>query len=146
MTLAIAEPVARPVSDAHTFEYGGARVRAHCRHLATVVTLRGEIDGLNADRIREYVKRFALEQANVVIDMNDVTHFAPAGISLLHGLDEDCRAAGAEWTLVASPAVIELLDGTTFSTARSVHAALRTLADAIVSRRQLVLPLIKKTA
>jgi anti-anti-sigma factor len=142
MTLAIAEPI----SDANTFEYGGARVRAHCRHLATVVTLRGEIDGLNADRIREYVSRFVLEQTNIVLDMNDVTDFAPAGISLLHGLDEDCRVAGAEWTLVASPAVIELLDDAMFPIAGSVYAALHNLADAIVSRRQLVLPLIKKTA
>ena len=145
MTLAIAEPV----PDASTFEYGGARVRAHCRHLATVVTLRGEIDGLNADRIGEYIRRFILEQTNLVLDMSDVTHFAPAGISLLHGLEADCRAAGAEWKLVASPAVIELLDNGTeplFPIAGSVHAALRNLADAIVSRRQLVLPLIRKTA
>jgi anti-anti-sigma factor len=144
MTLAIAEPI----TDANTFEYGGARVRAHCRHLATVVTLRGEIDGLNADRIAEYIGRFVLEQTNLVLDMNDVTQFAPAGISLLHALDEDCRAAGVEWTLVASPAVIELLDGTEpmFSTARTVHAALHNLADEIASRRQLVLPLIRKSA
>ncbi|MGO9153279.1 STAS domain-containing protein [Mycobacterium sp.] len=145
MTLAIAEPV----SDASTFDYGGARVRAHCRHLATVVTVRGEIDGLNVDRIGEYIRRFILEQTNLVLDMSDVTHFAPAGISLLHGLDEDCRAAGVEWTLVASPVVSELLDNGTvpmFPIAGSVHAALRNLADAIVSRRQLVLPLIRKTA
>ncbi|MGO8938439.1 MAG: STAS domain-containing protein [Mycobacterium sp.] len=145
MTLAIAEPA----SDASTFDYGGARVRAHCRHLATVVSIRGEIDGLNVDRIGGYIRRFILEQTNLVLDMSGVTHFAPAGISLLHGLDEDCRAAGVEWTLVANPAVIELLgDGTEpmFSIAGSVHAALRNLADAIVSRRQLVLPLIRKTA
>jgi hypothetical protein len=64
-------------------------------------------------------------------------------------LDEDCRADGVEWTLVASPAVIELLgdgDDAVFPIARSVHTALRNLADAIVSRRQLVLPLIRKTA
>jgi anti-anti-sigma factor len=141
MTLAIVEPA----SDASTFDYGGARVRAHCRHLATVVTIRGEIDGLNVDGIGEYIRRFILEQTNLVLDMSDVTHFAPAGISLLHGLDEDCLAAGVEWTLVASPAVIELLNGV-FPIAGSVHAALRNLADAIVSRRQLVLPLIRKTA
>ena len=145
MTLAIAEPA----SDASTFDYGGARVRAHCRHLATVVTIRGEIDGLNVDRIGGYIRRFILEQTDLVLDMSDVTHFAPAGISLLHGLDEDCRAAGVEWTLVASPAVIELLGDAAapmFPIAGSVHAALRNLADAIVSRRQLVLPLIRKTA
>ena len=141
MTLAIVEPA----SDASTFDYGGARVRAHCRHLATVVTVRGEIDGLNVDRISECIRRFVLEQTDLVLDMSDVTDFAPAGISLLHDLDDECRAAGVEWTLVASPAVIELLDDV-FPIAGSVHAALRNLADAIVSRRQLVLPLIKKTA
>jgi anti-anti-sigma factor len=145
MTLAIAEPVAKPVSDASTFDYGGARVRAHCRHLATVVTVRGEIDGLNVDRIGDYIQRFVVEQTNLVLDMSGVTHFAPAGISLLHGLDEDCRAVGVEWTLVANPAVSDLLDDM-FPIAGSVHAALRNLADAIVSRRQLVLPLIRKSA
>ncbi len=141
MTLAIAEPV----SGASTFDYGGARVRAHCRHLATVVTVRGEIDGLNAERIAAHIERFILEQTNLVLDMSGVTHFAPAGLPLLHVLDEDCRAAGVEWTLVANAAVVELL-GDGFPIAGSVHAALHNLADAIVNRRQLVLPLIKKSA
>jgi anti-anti-sigma factor len=140
-----------------TFDCGGAQIRAHCRHLATVVTIRGEIDAVNVDRVSEYIWRFILGNNPVVLDMSDVSHFAPAGISLLCMLDEDCRAAGVEWTLVASPAVVELLgDGCNedeaqdeneamFPIARSVHEALRNLADAIVSRRQLVLPLIRKT-
>jgi anti-anti-sigma factor len=149
MTIATARPVSKPASDVSTFDFGGARVRAHCRHLATVVTIRGEIDGLNVDRIGEYIRRLILAQTHLVLDMSDVSHFAPAGISMLHMLDEDCRAADVEWTLVASPAVIELLgDGTesTFAITGSVHAALRNVADAIASRRQLVLPLIRKTA
>jgi anti-anti-sigma factor len=137
-----------------TFDCGGAHIRAHCRHLATVVTIRGEIDAVNVDQVSEYIRRFILESNPLVLDLSDVSHFAAAGISLLHRLDEDCRTAGAEWTLVASPAVIELLgDGfdqdenpPMFPTTRSVHEALRNLADAIVSRRQLVLPLIRKTA
>jgi len=64
--------------------------------------------------------------------------------------DDDCATAGLEWTLVPGRAVTELLSDAaaeeTFPVARSVHEALRNLADAIVSRRQLVLPLIKKTA
>jgi hypothetical protein len=79
-----------------------------------------------------------------------MTHFSPAGISLLCMFDEACCAAGVEWTLVASPAVIEVLgDGQgqgLFPITRSVHEALRNLADAIVNRRQMVLPLVKKTA
>jgi anti-anti-sigma factor len=131
------------------FEYGGARVRAHSRHLATMLTIRGEIDGLNVERIGEYMRRFIFEKTHLVLDMSDVSHFAPSGVSLLHMVDEHCRAAGVEWTLVAGPAVIDLLGNGAeprFPIASSVHAALRYLADAIVSRRQLVLPLVAKTA
>jgi anti-anti-sigma factor len=137
------------VSNVGTFDYGGAQIRAHSRHLATVVTIRGEIDGLNVDRIGEHTCSYMLDKTHLVLDMSDVSHFAPAGISLLQMLDEHCRAAGAEWTLVASPAVTELLGNGAelmFPVARSVHAALRNVADAIVSRRQLVLPLVRKTA
>jgi anti-anti-sigma factor len=137
-----------------TFDCDGAQIRAHCRHLATVVTIRGEIDAVNIDRLSEYLRRFILGSNPVVLDVSDISHFAAAGIALVHTLDEDCRAAGVEWTLVASPAVIELLGGgrdqdetgDMFPIARSVREALRNLADAIVNRRQLVLPLIKKTA
>jgi anti-anti-sigma factor len=137
-----------------TFDCSGAQIRAHCRHLATVVSIRGEIDAVNVDRVSEYIRRFILGANPVVLDMSGVSKFAAAGISLFYMFDEDCRAAGVEWTLVASPAVIELLgdgcdedeNGAMFPTTRSVHEALRNLADAIVSRRQLVLPLIKKTA
>lgn len=126
---------------------GGAQLRAHCRHLATVLTIRGEIDAVNVDRVSEHIRRFIVGKHPVVLDMSAVSQFGTAGISLLYSLDEDCRAAGVEWTLVASPAVIELLgDVTVFPIARSVHEALRNLADAIVRRRQLVLPLIKKSA
>jgi anti-anti-sigma factor len=141
-----------------TFDCGGAQIRAHCRHLATVVTIRGEIDAVNVDRVSEYIRRFIFGKNPVVLDMSDVSHFAGAGISLLYSLDEACCAAGVEWTLVPSPAVIELLgdgcdedgaqdeNGAMFPMTRSVHEALRNLADAIVSRRQLVLPLVRKMA
>jgi anti-anti-sigma factor len=149
MTIAITTDRRR----ACAFDCCGAQVRAHYRHLATVVTIRGEIDAVNVDRVSAYIRPFILGQNPVVLDMSGVSHFSPAGISLLNVVDEDCYAAGVGWTLVASPAVIELLgdgggqdDGAAFPITRSVHEALRNLADAIVSRRQLVLPLIKKTA
>ncbi len=128
---------------------GSAQIRAHCRHLATVVTIHGEIDAANADRIAEYIRRFTLGEKPLVLDMADVRHFAADGISLLCSFDADCRAAGVQWTLVPSPAVIALLsdgDEALFPMTRSVHEALHDLADAIASRRRLVLPLVKKTA
>ena len=137
-----------------TVDCDGAQIRAHCRHLATVVTIRGDIDAVNVDRVSQHIRRFILGSDPVVLDLSDVSHFAAAGISLVHRLDEDCRAAGVLWTLVVSPAVMELLgdgldqdeNGEMFPVARSVREALRNLAEAIVNRRQLVLPLIKKTA
>ena len=144
MTIAITRP------DNHTFDCGGARIRAHCRHLATVVTIRGEIDAVNVDRVGDYIRRFISGTDAVVLDLSDVDDVSSAAISLLHTFDDDCHAAGVEWTLVAGPAVIDLLgdgrDETAFPMTRSAREALRNLADAIVSRRQLVLPLIKKTA
>jgi len=138
-----------------TFDCSGAQIRAHYRHLATVVTIRGEIDAVNVDRVGQYVRRFVLGNDPLVLDLTGVSDFSPAGISLLCLLDEDCWVAGVQWTLVASPAVLEVLgdgggsdqdDEPMFPVAPSVHDALRNLADAIVSRRQLVLPLIRKTA
>ncbi len=130
-----------------TFDCDGAQIRAHCRHLATVVTIRGDVNAANVDRVSEYLWRLTLGSNPVVLDLSDVSHFAAAGVSLVRRLDEDCRAAGVEWTLVASPAVLGLLGGDgELPVAPSVREALRNLAEAIVSRRQLVLPLIKKTA
>ncbi len=136
-----------------TFDCSGAQIRAHCRHLATVVTIRGDIDAVNVDRVRECVRRFILGSNFVVLDVSGVSYFA-SGISLLHRVDEDCRAAGVGWTLVASPTVVEVLGdsfdrdeyGAMFPIALSAHDALHNLADAIVNRRELVLPLIAKSA
>ncbi|KZS59445.1 sulfate transporter [Mycobacterium kansasii] len=133
-----------------TYDCAGAQIRAHCRHLATVLTILGDIDAVNIDEVSKYLRRFILEDHPVVLDLSGVSYFSAAGISLLQTLDENCHAAGVQWSLVAGPAVRQLLGDNRadapFPLTGSVHEALRDLADAIVSRRQLVLPLIKKTA
>lgn len=132
-----------------TFYCGNAQIRAYARQLATMVTIQGEIDADNVERVTEYIRRFTLGEKPVVVDMSGVTHFATAVVDLLRAFDADCDSAGVEWTLVASPVVIELLCGpeaSEFPITGSVHEALRNLAEAIASRRQQVLPLIKKTA
>jgi anti-anti-sigma factor len=128
-----------------TFDCGGARIRAHCRHLATVVTVRGEIDALNVEWVGQYLRRFILGNAPVVLDLSEVTYTGAIGVALLSAFDDDCRAAGVDWTVVPGPAAPELLSDM-FPITESVHEALRNNADAIDSRRQLVLPLIKKSA
>lgn len=130
-------------------DYGGARIRAHRRQLATVVTIRGEIDGVNADHVAGHIRRYVVGEDRVVLDMSGVTQFATAGIPLLQSFDEDCRAEGVQWTLVASPAVAALsgdaADGPAFASTGSVHEALHDAADAIASRRRLALALVKTT-
>ncbi|MEB3030595.1 STAS domain-containing protein [[Mycobacterium] nativiensis] len=133
-----------------TIECGGAQLRAHYRHLATVVTIRGRIDSANVDQLSEQARRFVLAKEPVVLDLSGVTSFAAAGIWLLCVIDGDCRAAGVEWTLIEGPAVAELLgdfdEDAKFPTAQSVDQALHALADGNDQRRQLLLPLFQKSA
>jgi anti-anti-sigma factor len=146
--MTIADVVARQANG--IFDCGGAQIRAQRRHLATVVTIRGEIDALNVDRISEYIRRFTLGESRVVLDLGDVNEFANAGVWLLYAFDADCRTAGADWSLVASPTVAKVLsDGdhdVEFAITPSVREALRDASDAIASRRRLVLPLVRKSA
>jgi anti-anti-sigma regulatory factor len=133
-----------------TFDCGGAQIRGHYRHLATVVTILGTIDAANADRIREYTRRFILMKNPLILDLSAVNSFAEEGISFLHLLDQDCRAAELEWILVASHAVTEQLrahdNEARFAMTPSVHDALHHFADVIAERRQQLLQLIRNTA
>jgi anti-anti-sigma regulatory factor len=139
--------ITRPENSA--FDCGGAQVRAYSRHLATVVTIRGEIDVINVDRVKGYVRRFVVGNNPAVLDLSEMDNFAPVGIGFLCMLDDEWRSAGVEWMLVASPAVIEALGDEAramFPIRRSVHEALHTVAEAIGRRRQMVLSLIGKSA
>ncbi len=142
--------ITSPVRGNGTVDCSGAFVRAHCRHLATVVTIRGEVDTVNVDQVSRHIRRFVDGTNPVVLDLTDLTHFAAAGIGLLCALDEECRAAGVEWTVVTNPRRDALLGDDSgespFPVSRSVHQALRNLADAITWRRQSMLSLLKKSA
>jgi anti-anti-sigma regulatory factor len=132
------------------FQCGGARIRIHCRRLATVVTIQGDVDASNIDRVGEYARRFILASSSLVLDLSGVNSVPAEAISFICSYDEDCRAAGVDWTLIAGDAVTELMRGcddeVVFPIARSVDEALHDFADASARRRQLLLPLIGKTA
>ena len=64
------------------FRYGnpaadcdGAQIRAQCRHLAIVVTISGEINDSNIDRVRQSVRRFILAEKPLVLDLSGVGSF-----------------------------------------------------------------------
>jgi anti-anti-sigma regulatory factor len=131
------------------FDCHGAQIRAQCRHLATVVTIRGEIGAENVDPIAEHIRRFTLGENSLVLDLSDVSKFAGAGVWLLYAFDESCRAAGVEWTLVPGTAVTTALDDDrddAFAMTPSVREVLNDLSEAIIRRRRMALPLVRKTA
>lgn len=130
-----------------TFDCGGADIRAHCRQLATVVTIKGSLDDVNVDRASRYARRFILAEKPFVLDLSDVTSFTHEALSLLFMVDDLCSAAGVEWSMTVSRAVEQTLrdSGIEFAASGSVPEALNHFADAMVARRQL-LPLLTKTA
>ncbi|MGH3674806.1 MAG: STAS domain-containing protein [Mycobacterium sp.] len=127
----------------------GVQLRAVCRQLATVVTISGDVDANNVDRISAYTKRFILAEKPFVLDLSGVNAFSAPCVSLLYSVDEACFNAGVEWSLIASQPVLRALrvagDGATFPTVASVPEALHHFADGIGERRRL-LPLLTKTA
>jgi anti-anti-sigma regulatory factor len=127
----------------------GAQMRALCRQLATVVTVSGDVNDTNIDRISAYAKRFVLTEKPFVLDLSDANSFPPECISLLYSLDEDCHHAGVEWSLVVNQQVLRTLrlagERETFPIEGSVADALHHFADTIGERRRL-LPLLTKTA
>jgi anti-anti-sigma factor len=131
------------------FDCDGAQMRALCRQLATVVTVNGDVNDANLDRIGAYAKRFILMEKPFVLDMTGVNSFSPECISLLYTLDEACDRAGVEWSVIASQQVMRTLrlsgERETFPTMESVAEALHHFADSIGERRRL-LPLLTKTA
>jgi anti-anti-sigma regulatory factor len=132
-----------------TFDCAGAQIRGYCRQLATVVTINGDIDGVNVDRVTEYTRRFILTEKPFVLDLSGVNSFSPHCVSLLYTLDEGCFHAGVEWSLIPSEAVVEALrigDRATFPMASSVPEAQHHFADTIDERRRLLPLLTKKTA
>jgi anti-anti-sigma factor len=90
-------------------ECHGARVRAHARSRATVAVVSGQIDACNADWLREMLRRCAVVSTALVLDMSGVDFLAVQGLNALLALDDECREAGVEWALIASPAVYRVV-------------------------------------
>ena len=130
-----------------TVDCGGAQVRAQCRHLATVVSITGDVTDANIDALIERVRHYILTEKPIVLDLGDVRSFAADGIALFEAVDDTCDEAAVEWSLVASQPVSRVLRlrGDLVPTAESVPAALHHFSDVMSERRQL-LPILGKSA
>jgi anti-anti-sigma factor len=132
-----------------TVDCGGAQLRAQCRHLATVVSISGDVTDGNVDALIERVRHYILAEKPVILDLGDVSSFAVHGVALFDAVDELCDAAAVEWSLVASQSVSRALrlsgDQDVVPTADSVPEALHHFSDVMSERRQL-LPILGKSA
>ena len=133
-----------------TCDRGGAQIRSHFRHLAMVVTVKGLIDAANIDRVVAHMRHLILAKERLVIDLSNANCVVAEILSLLRSFSEDCSAGDVDWVLVADPSVRHQLrdfdDEATFAIADSVPEALHSFAEEIDERRELLLPLVKKTA
>ena len=131
------------------FDCDGAQIRACSRQLATVVTVTGDLDDANLDRVSQYTKRFVLREKPVVLDLGGVSSATPQIISLLCEMDDACSAAGVDWSVIASQPVTRAVrafdDRLELPTVVTVADALNQFADAMMERRRL-LPLLTKSA
>ncbi|HZQ31133.1 MAG TPA: STAS domain-containing protein [Mycobacterium sp.] len=133
-----------------TFECGGAQIRSHTRHLATVVAVHGDINSDNVDTVSDRVRRFILTKDRLVFDVSDVKAIGSEALSMFRMIGEDCAAAAVDWAVVASLPVRNLLRGSEYEATvpleGSVSSALHHFAEAIDTRRELLLPLVRKSA
>ena len=129
-------------------DYQGAHIRGHSRHGATVVTVSGRIDARNLGPISDYVARFVLSDTLFVLDLSGVTAFTPKPADLLDAVDERCEAAGVSWALVPGEVVTRRLGRRiqTLPVIDSVAEAEHQFDDAVLRRRRMLLPLLRKTA
>jgi anti-anti-sigma regulatory factor len=141
---------------ASTFRYGnpafdcdGAQIHAHCRQLATVVSVTGAIDARNLERVTEFARRFVLGDKPFVLDLSGVYSLRGDCGSILDAVDDRCAATNVEWALVAGSEVVEALgvaDQDALTITSSVPLALHHFADEIGARRRLLLPMLGRTA
>jgi anti-anti-sigma factor len=112
------------------------------------VTISGDVDATNIDRVSEYATHLVMVGNALVLDLSDINFLSAQGISVLIAIDDTCCAAVLQWTLIPSHAVNRLLrindDENTFPTASSVPEALQHFANHARVRRRL--PRVTTTA
>jgi anti-anti-sigma factor len=88
-----------------TIDRGGVDMRAQLRHLATVLTISGDIDARNIDHVSAYAARLVPVGNALLLDLSGVGFFAAQSISMLVAVGDACGNAALPWALVTSHAV-----------------------------------------
>jgi anti-anti-sigma factor len=92
-----------------TIDRDGVDMRAQLRRLATVLTISGDIDARNIDRVSSYATRLVPVGNALLLDLSGVAFFAAQSISVLVIVGDACDDAESPWALVTSHAVDRVL-------------------------------------
>jgi anti-anti-sigma factor len=92
-----------------TADRGGIDMRAQLRHLATILTISGDLDARNIDRVSSYATRLVPVGNALLLDLSGVAFFAAQSISVLVTVGDACDNAESPWALVTSHAVDRVL-------------------------------------
>jgi anti-anti-sigma factor len=118
-------------------------MRAQLHHLATLLTISGDIDARNIDRVSDYATRLVPVGNALLLDLSGVEFFAAQSISMLVAVDDTCRSAELPWALITSHAVDRVLrireDDDILPVASSVPDAMQYFADLARMRQQVPL-------
>jgi anti-anti-sigma factor len=92
-----------------TSDRGRVDMRAQLRHLATILTISGDIDATNIDRVSAYATRLVPVGNALLLDLSGVAFSAAQSISVLVAVGDACDKAESPWALVTSHAVDRVL-------------------------------------
>jgi anti-anti-sigma factor len=138
-------------ADRHlTIDHHGVDMQAHLRHLATILTISGDIDARNINRVSAFATRLVPVGNALLLDLSGVGFFAAQGISILAAVAETCRRAELPWALITSHAVDRVLsiseDDDILPAASSVPDAMQYFADLARMRQQVPLSATRPSA
>jgi anti-anti-sigma factor len=123
-----------------TIDHDGVDMRAQLRHLATVLTISGDVDARNVDRVSAYAARLVPVGNALLLDLSGVGFFAAQSISVLVAVGDASGNAELPWALVTSHAVDRVLriseDDNILPVASSVPDGMRYFADLARVRQQ----------
>lgn len=115
-------------------DHSGMSLHTHFQPGATIVQVRGAVEGCDARRLSDYVSEVASSSRPLILDLRRVDFFTGEGFRTLIGIAERCRLSGVRWALVSSDAIDRLLRTIDSSyrlpIAPSVEEALQQLTSA----------------
>ncbi len=128
-----------PAGIGYAIDCAGARLSVHARSLATVLTVEGEIDASNSDRLADAVNHFSALETPLVVDISGLLFIGVTGFRALIAFDEERDRSGLLWALVTGDALrpfLRVVADHQLPVTSSVPAALHKIDGDIRARRE----------